>query len=249
MGSLGELYSKSYELLCGRHPHLRFTHFQWLATRDLYADLRRLLPSLEGRVLDIGCGDKPYEAWLDHRRVEHTGIDTHPGPRVDLVMASGEAWPVAASSYDAVICTQVLEHVSDLDATLSEIDRILKPGGAVLVTVPFIYNVHVQGGTKDYRRFSHHGIRLLFSDGYDVLEVRPEGGIGSTLGMLLLNWIDDCTNGTTLTRFMKGLLLPVWILLCILVNIVGWFMNRLDYTQSFYSNVLLVARKHVVANE
>jgi SAM-dependent methyltransferase len=240
MSSIGGLYNKAYGKLCGVHPHFYPWHFQWLATKDLYADLRRILPRLKGRVLDVGCRDKPYEAWLELAD-ECFGIDISPGPKVDLVIEPGAPWSAASASFDAAICLQVLHYVADLKNFLGEIDRVLKPGGTLVLTVPFAYNQHTL--VNDYWRFSVDGMRESFAVRSEIVEIKPQGGIGSTMGLLLLNWLDSMLNQYQPTRFMKGFLLPVWIIFCAVINALGWLLDGVDRTRTFYSNVLLVARK------
>ena len=184
MSPARRLYHRVYDAICGKHPHIRPCHFQWLAIRDVYKDLRRVLPHVQGRVLDVGCGDKPYGVWLD-KQVEHVGIDVVPGPEVDILIEPDAQWPVESSAFDAVFCAQALEHVADLEQAVGEIDRVLVPEGLLIVTVPFIYNFHTQPGGSDYRRFSLDGLKQLFA-GYEILELKPQGGIGSTLGLLFL---------------------------------------------------------------
>lgn len=75
---LGRLYRQIYEALCGKHPHLRPWHFQWLATVYLVRMLKLRLPQLTGRVLDVGCGDKPYQPWFA-QATEYVGIDVAGG--------------------------------------------------------------------------------------------------------------------------------------------------------------------------
>jgi SAM-dependent methyltransferase len=236
----GALYEQAYGIICGRHPRLRPWHFHWLATKDLYRDLRGALPKLTGRLLDVGCGDKPYASWSTGAR-EIVGIDVAPGPNVDLVITPGQTWKLDTASFDSIVCTQVIEHVSDLDNLLAELSRVLLPGGLLLVTVPFAYNEH--GAPGDYRRFSIHGVRAVFADHYEILELKPQGGIGSTIGLLFLNWIDASMNRTRGTRVLKGVLLPLWVLLAALVNAVGWLFDKLDGTAAFYSNTFMLARK------
>lgn len=245
MSSARTLYHRVYDAVCGKHPHIRPWHFQWLAIRDVYKDLRRILPDVRGRVLDVGCGDKPYGVWLD-KQVEHVGIDAVPGPEVDIVVEPGTRWPVESSGFDAVFCTQTLEHVADLEQTLSEIDRVLVPGGLLIVTVPFIYNFHMQPGVSDYRRLSHEGLKQLF-DEYEIVEVKPQGGIGSTLGLLFLNWVYIASSRRAITQLAFGLLMPLWIPISIVVNLVGWFLDLIDSTEAFYSNVILIAGKPMPA--
>lgn len=81
--SLGRSYRIIYDLLCGRPPRLYPWHFQWLATYCLYPGLKRLLPAYGGRVLDAGCGSKPYLRWFGSV-TEYVGLDVASGPDVDL---------------------------------------------------------------------------------------------------------------------------------------------------------------------
>jgi hypothetical protein len=64
MLNAAHIYRATYDTLCGRHPWERHWHFQWLAATDLRRELRRTLPKLSGRVLDVGCGQKPYTVWM-----------------------------------------------------------------------------------------------------------------------------------------------------------------------------------------
>lgn len=240
MSLLGEAYETAYGTLCGVHPRVHPWHFQWLAVKDLYADLERVLPRLEGRVLDVGCREKPYEPWLTSAR-EVIGLDVRPGPKVDVVAAPGSRWPFEAASFDAVLCTQVLQYVDEPRALLGEIDRVLRPGGTFVLTVPFAYNEHA--ALPDYWRFSVHALERLVAEHADVIERRAEGGVGSTAGLLLLNWIETSLNLRRGTRLAKAAFLPVWIPICGAVNALGWLLDRADATRGFYSNVLLVASK------
>lgn len=232
-----------YEVLCGRHPSLRPWHFQWLVGRSLYRDLRRVLPMLHGDVLDLGCGDQPYRPWMDSQRVRtYVGADVTEGGRVDVVLRPGAAWPFADHSFDSILCTQVMEHVADLDFVMNELARVLRPGGLLIVSVPFVYNEH--GIPYDFRRFSAYGVASRFASGYEPIELVRQGGIGSTLGMLLLNWF---MIGRA-TRTMAGLLMPVWIVFCAIVNAGAVALDAFDRTNGFYANVLFVGRRRPAAD-
>jgi SAM-dependent methyltransferase len=237
---LARLYDRVYASLCGTHPNVMPWHFQWLPVKDLYADIRRLGPRLAGRVLDVGCGDKPYTLWLTSA-TSHVGIDVAPGPWVDAVIRPEVPWPYPDASFDSVLCTQVLEHATDLTHVLSEVHRVLKPGGLVIVSVPFAYNEH--GVPDDYRRLSAWGLRRLFEDDYEILELVREGAIGSTIGTLWLNWIESATARHRALHAIKALLLPVWLLGCALTNALGAGLDALDRTQAYYGNVMMLAMK------
>lgn len=236
---LGKVYRRIYKILCGQSPHERPWHFQWLSTLYLHRRLVQLLPNYGGRVLDVGCGDKPYRTWFGEVS-EYVGIDVAAGPEVDVVVTQDEPWPVPDQHYDVLLSTQVIEHADSLEFTLAQMSRALKTGGAIILSFPFLYNVH--GAPHDYRRFTHHGAAKLLSD-HEILHLETQGGIGSTLVILLLNWIDTVLSLTPATKLLKGLLLPIFIPMSLVLNLFGLAMDRLDRTRMFYSNVLLVARK------
>lgn len=180
---LGEGYRRLYEALCGRHPNQRPWHFQWLGVFYLHRALRRLLPGLGGRVLDAGCGVKPYRGWLGSVE-SYTGLDVTPACGADLLVAPAAPWPLPDDRFDTALCSQMLEHAADAALTAAELYRVLKPGGTAVVSAPFIFNRH--GGADDYRRFTAAGLRNLFPRA-EVLTLEEHGGIGSTLAILLLN--------------------------------------------------------------
>lgn len=238
----GQAYQRLYETLCGRHPSVRSWHFQWLALHPLYRDLRQVLPTLEGTVLDVGCGDKPYASWLSDRCTAHIGLDVVSGPKVDHVIREGERWPLDDESCDAVLCTQVLEHARDLDNVLREITRVLRRQGTVVATVPFLFGVH--GAPQDYRRFTDAGLQMLFPpSSYQILQVSREGAVGSTIGILALHWVDAALDQTRKTRIVKALILPLFLVTCWIVNMLCVIVDALDRTQTSYGNVLVIARR------
>lgn len=241
MIDLGEVYDAVYGTLCGRHPNQRFWHFQWLARRDLFDSLYRVVSELPaGRVLDVGCGGSPYKTWLTQRH-EYVGVDVVDGEGVDVVIRPGRPWPIENGGFEAVICTQVLEHAADPEHLLAEMKRVLKAGGRIVCTVPFIYNEH--GAPWDFRRFSRHGAQALFAEDFQTVHLAPLGGIGSTIGTLVLNWCDCALNQTRSTRIVKALGLPLWLLFSAAVNALGIVGDRVDTTKSFYGNVLYVGKK------
>lgn len=241
----GAVLHRAYVWFAGRHPRLRPWHHQWLAGTPLYQVLRPLLGSLSGDVLDVGCGEKPYRGWMPGAR-RWVGIDVVDGPHVDGFIEPGNAWPVRDGEFDVIVCTQVLEHVSDLDHTMRELVRGLRAGGDAVVTVPFIFGEH--NAPHDYRRLSQHGLRQLLTDhGLEVVELRPQGGIGSTLGVIALCWTWDAMPRSGLQMVLVAPFLPLWALLCLVVNLAGAAIDRVDRTEMYYGNLLAHARKPMVS--
>jgi SAM-dependent methyltransferase len=87
------------------------------------------------------------------------------------VFYAGKVFPFESASFDAVLCNQVLEHVFNPDEFLSEIARVLRPGGTLLLTVPFVWDEHEQ--PWDYARYSSFGLKaLLEKQGFRVVSHR-----------------------------------------------------------------------------
>jgi len=236
---VGNLHGVLHSAICGAHPSVYPWHFQWHALTNLNRDLGELLPTLSGRVLDLGCGRKPYRQ-LFHSATTYTGCDIIDAPGVDVVIRPGEALPFPDSSFDVVFSTQVFEHVANLQQTIAEIRRVLAPGGQVVVSVPFIFQVH--GLPHDYRRLSEFGIAQAL-DGFHITTVRREGAIGGTLATLFLGWIDTQLDANIVLWCLKIVFMPVWILLAFCTNALGFALDFIDTTDVFYNNILAIAQK------
>ncbi len=236
---LGRAYRYIYEALCGRHPDVLPWHFQWLDGFYLYRSLRKILPSLGGKVLDVGCGKKPYQKLFGSIE-EYVGLDVIAGPMVDVVVQPYERWPFNDDYFDVVLLTQVLEHAENLSQLLVETKRVVNTGGVIVASFPFIYNEH--GIPDDYWRISAYGGQRLFPD-VTLLKIERQGGIGSTIALLLLHWWEDTLNLNFLSRLIKGLILPLNLVAAVVLNIAGLLLDQLDKTEHFYNNVLIVYRK------
>lgn len=238
---IGRTYRRLHTIIAGTHPNLRPTHYQWLSGHIVYRDLHHELGRLSGRVLDVGCGQKPYRSWMTDAE-SWLGIDVVDGPDVDVVIRSGERWPVEQDGFDVVLCTQVVEHVSDPSATLQEIACALSPGGTLVMTVPFTYNEHDR--YHDYRRLTRQGARTLVeSHGLEVVRADGQGGIGSSTGVLLLNWVELRLTASAAGVLALLALLPFWLTFCAVVNAACLMLDRLDNTEAFYGNVIVLAVK------
>lgn len=237
---LGKAYDSLYSAVCGKHPFVHPWHFQWLSKKALRESLERNAPLLEGSILDIGCGDKPYRSFFKNA-LTYTGLDIFSGPSVDIVVEPNAPWDIPSDQYDAVICTQVAQYAKSFELLFSEIFRVLKPGGILLFSVPFAYNEH--DVADDYWRFTKTGLKATFEERYEIVAVETLGKAGTTLGTLWLNWINTRINSSRLLRLLRAPLLPVWMAFCFATNLSASIIDCLDITDLFYENVLLVARK------
>lgn len=131
-------------------------------------------PRVRGRLLDLGCGNQPFLPWYGPLADEVVAADAAPIPGVTVVDLAGPL-PFPDASFDTVLCTQVLEHVDNVEVAMAEIARVLRPGGHALVTVPFLYPTHE--APYDFQRFTHHGLAgLARRHGLLVLDVGAQGG-------------------------------------------------------------------------
>jgi SAM-dependent methyltransferase len=138
------------------------------------------------RVLDAGAGEAPYRPLF--ARAEYVTQDwpgtVHEGARAADIVADLHALPVDDASFDAVVCTEVLEHVAEPARVLDELHRVLRPGGRLLVTVPFVGELHEE--PHDHYRYTSHGLRgLLARAGFADVEVEPLTGWYSTIAHVL----------------------------------------------------------------
>jgi SAM-dependent methyltransferase len=157
------------------------------------------------RVLDVGCGVKPYYPFFAAHASDYVGLDVVENPAADL-LGSVESIPVDAGSFDLVLCTQVLEHCDDPAQAVRELRRVLAPGGRVLASTHGVQVYHPS--PQDLWRWTHDGLRRLFDRNAEwaSLEVTPAAGTASALAMLLGTYVEIALRRTPLARP------PVWLL-------------------------------------
>jgi SAM-dependent methyltransferase len=154
------------------------------------------------RLLDIGCGEKPYRDVFAPYAVEHVGVDPVANPVAEL-RGPIEALPVEDASFDVVLCAQVLEHVDDPAQAVSELARVTRPGGRVLLSTHGVYVFHPN--PADHWRWTHTGLEKLFavSGGWRSVRVSSGAGTAASLAMLNAIYIEHALRRTPL-RFARG---------------------------------------------
>jgi SAM-dependent methyltransferase len=146
----------------------------YFARKAIYDNIRSYASNIKGRILDVGCGTKPYEKLFDCDM--YIGLDTinsghkHEFSSIDIVY-DGEHIPFEGNYFDSIVCFEVLEAIFEPKSFLKEVTRVLKPGGTALFTVPFIWDEHDQ--PYDFARYSSFGLKHLFEEqGFIVLKNR-----------------------------------------------------------------------------
>jgi SAM-dependent methyltransferase len=187
------------------------------------------------RVLDAGAGEGRYAKAFAKQR--YTGVDLGIGDAgwnyrgLDAVADLG-ALPFPASCFDAVVNIVTLEHVREPRCVLTEIARVLRPGGELLLIVPQDWEVHQ--APHDYFRYTRYGVRyLLEAAGFTGIHVLAAGGYFRLLARRLLNGL----------RFFPGLwALPAALLLAPPALVLP-ALDFLDRDRNFTLGYLCTARK------
>lgn len=206
-----------------------YIHPRYLAQRELRRILEVEGPKLYGRLLDVGCGQKPYAEII--RNVDaYVGLDVpttmHGVSKIDVV-GTALALPFQDSTFDNVLCTEVLEHISDPLAVLREMRRVTKPGGTLLLTVPLSEQLHEE--PYDFYRFTKYALDyLLGRAGWHIQRVYERGGTWLELGYRLSSFLYSAAgatrqpSGALQPRLVTG---PLIIAICVLVQ---WMASVLD---------------------
>lgn len=126
---------------------------------------------VRGRVLELGAGLDPYAALWPEATVVTLDYDAARGP---AVVGDAHALPFAGASFDSVVASQVFEHLHSPWLAATEVARVLRPGGALLVSVPFMFMIHA--APHDYFRFTEFGLRRLFESDFSIDTITPYGG-------------------------------------------------------------------------
>jgi SAM-dependent methyltransferase len=216
-------------------------HYNWLIFRLLVPEIEGAIRKYgSGRMLDIGCGEKPYETIAGPFVDEHVGVDHegtfHDKSAIDLI---GTAYDIPAEdgSFDTVLCTNVLEHLEEPGRAVAEAYRALRPGGHAIYTVPLYWHLHEE--PRDFYRFTKYGLRYLFEKNrFEVVEIKAISGFCATFAQELAYFLE---------RFRKGgPLNPLWWLVPpagLLVQGLGYLLNKVDRSERFTVEYIAVAKK------
>ena len=224
--------------------------------RGLLQAIRDNAKHLTGRIMDFGCGAKPYLSLFNHVD-EYIGVDyqgeghDHTKEEVD-VYYDGRKLPFPDDYFDGILSSEVFEHLFNLDEIMAELNRVLKPGGKMLFTCPFVWNLHEE--PVDYARYTPYALSaLLTKNGFETIQMQRIGTGYMTLAQMeiLVRLNSD--------RILYSALSRTWLLnnslwnfrlfyrsaLIIYLNLKGLLMNSINkdpHPTWYLSNVGLVKK-------
>lgn len=218
-----------------------------IASEFLWAGLARAAAShATGRLVDLGCGTKPYEKLFLPHVTQYFGVDwegasgAHYGSatRADY-FADCTDTKLEAESFDTLLSTQVMEHIYDTQAYLRESYRLLKKGGVGIFTVPFVWQTHAE--PYDYYRFTRYSLEKLFEQhGFVVEEIEPLGGAYATLTQAKITALYCRPSRNLPYRIFRtirnAVLIPV-------MNFMALHLDRMIWNEKLCLNYAVIVRK------
>jgi SAM-dependent methyltransferase len=190
--------------------------------------LHRELRDAHGVILDLGAGLRPFADLIPGRTI---ALDHRPRPEIDLI-GDAHHLPFADGSVDAIVCTEVFEHLVDPAAAAREIIRVLKPGGRLVLTTRFCFPLHDR--PADFWRFTSYTLARLFAPLDPV--VLPQHSAYQTLLVLLVRQVMEPTR-------LNRVLSPPVLALCALLWGLEPLAGRLLPGDSLTSGYLVAGRK------
>ena len=216
-------------------------------TNRLLAQAQRELPP-GARLLDAGSGEGQYRHTFDHLR--YVGLDLAVGDQTwdyTGLDAQGDLsrLPFAADSFDAAVCFQVLEHVNEPARVISEIGRVLRPGGRLYLSAPMAWHQHQK--PYDFFRYTSYGFTYLVEKaGMRVVEMRPWGGYFWFLSFNfhMMHDLLFPRGDNDLAYLLKlPLILPVYFVFFLLLPLLLFYLDRLDKVKDHTLGWAFIAEK------
>lgn len=204
-------------------------HPQWLLGGSS-ATASWVRKAARGRVLDIGCADRWVEKHLP-AGCDYIGIDYFVtgkllyGARPD-VFADAAQLPLPDASADTVLILEVVEHLRHPRSALSEIARVLRPGGRLLLSMPFLYPIH--DAPHDYQRYTTHGLaREIEAAGLRLDQADPNLGSAQTAGLIACLALGGMAVASIRRPSPAMVLVPLVALAIPVINLLAWIGGKL----------------------
>jgi SAM-dependent methyltransferase len=212
---------------------------------SIYSFLKNNLHELNGKVLDIGCGKMHFKKIIESspKVKEYIGLDLEPGKfnyssKADIYW-DGVTMPIPDNSIDSSILFEVIEHCENPNIVISEAYRVLKPGGTILFSSPFLYQLH--GIPNDHQRFTPFGLESAMKrNGFKDIKIIPSGSWDASLGQMFSIWITRRPMPSIVRKILSLSFVPIFQLLL--------FFDRKQTKDNFSENDIMpgllgIARK------
>jgi 2-polyprenyl-3-methyl-5-hydroxy-6-metoxy-1,4-benzoquinol methylase len=224
-------------------PLTKINHRDHIVMSFLIRDLTYVIGRFaKGKLLDIGCGNKPYEELFTGKIDSYTGCDVVQSSlqRVDVI-CEATTLDFDTEQFDTVFSTQVIEHVQDPFAMLKEAHRVLNEGGNLILSAPFCWELHEE--PHDYFRYSKYGLQsMLKNTGFEILYIKENGGKWAAIFQMNLNIIySTFSKKGVFVKLIKGLFINLHF--TALINRIALWLDRKFHSDLLTLNYVVVATK------
>lgn len=212
----------------------------FIARKGLLESIKHFGEEITGKTLDVGCGTKPYENFFSCSKYIGLEIETtinRENKNVDVFYDGGK-FPFEDKEFDSIVTNQVLEHVFSPNEFLSEINRVVKKDGKLLLTVPFVWDEHEQ--PYDYARYSSFGVaHLLNQHGFEIIESKKSINDFRIFAQLLNAYIYKTTQKNKIIRQLFTFFVMSTI------TIIGILLSKiLPKNNDLYLDNIILAKKN-----
>lgn len=213
----------------------------FIIRRGLYKGVAQFSGHMRGKLLDFGCGSKPYKTLFTVSEYVGTDVEVsghdHRNEEID-VYYDGKTLPFADGSFDSIFSSEVFEHVFNLSQILDELYRVLKPGGNVLITVPFVWDEHEI--PYDFARYTSFGLKhILQEKGFVILQEKKTTSYVSTICQMWAAYVYQ-----HIFPRHKGIRIALTPLFITPITLCGLLLSAiLPKNENFFHNNVMVAQK------
>ena len=198
--------------MISRHHSNRQPH-NWLAYDTSDRFLEKSSGCFMGVLYDLGAGESPYrEFFLSHveRYVAVDWAGSLHATNADISADLNRPLPIASEVADTVVSLSVMEHLCEPQTMLNEAFRISKPGGGIVLQVPWQWKIHE--APYDFFRYTPFGLKYLFENaGFVDIKVEPQAGFFTTMTLKMNYFSMRFVRGPRPLRWVaRTCLLPMW---------------------------------------
>ncbi len=231
-----ELHRQSSTRIRAKDPN--YIHYYFLMR-----DVKNAIDThASGNLLDIGCGNKPFKEWYVAKTESSIGCDVEQSDKnlVDVLCLANQL-AFEDNRFDTALCTQVMEHVYETQGLLQEAYRVLRPGGKIILTVPFTWEIHEK--PYDFFRFTRYGLEKAFQEaGFDILQLEANGGKWACCFQMFINTVYSTFRYKSFrAKILKIIFLELH--LTWLVNKLAIYLDKKYFDEWWTLNYIVVAKK------
>lgn len=211
-----------------RQPKMQHMAYLVLDKLSKYIQECAAMPELTRdnlRILDVGCGTKPYYPFFNHKEPMYIGVDLTPTSETDI-LCQAEYLPFTSKFFDIVLCTQALEHIGNPQLAIQEMHRVLKENGLLILSTHGIWYKH---GQYDYWRWTDMGLRKILTPFFREVKIKPCGGTLLALFQILNMYVSALPFGKSPLYFLN--------------NVLGQWLDKVYWDERIVINYFVAAKK------